>query len=43
MENGSTKYLRQLKSYSRGENEVKTNWNTFVLKYNKSYYQLIFT
>ena len=30
IENGTTKYLDQLKSFSRGENKNRTNWNTKV-------------
>ena len=40
--NGSTKYPRQLKNYSRGGVKNKTNWKTYVVIQTKRYYQCIF-
>ena len=42
MGNGSTKYPSQLKSYWKGENKNKTNWNTKVAIYINMYYWYVF-
>ena len=41
MGNGITKYPSQLKSYLRGKNENKTNWNIWVAMYINRYYNSI--